>query len=332
MNVRRFGRALGRVLLFGGLALAALFAFGPREPVDLTPHFDPASLPAGAPAGLDAWLAGREAAYPDLRPGDEKRILWAGAPGQATQIALVYLHGFSASSEEIRPVPDQVARALGANLFYTRLSGHGRSGAAMAEPSVQDWVNDLAEAVAVGERLGEKVYLIGTSTGGTLAAVAANDPQLSPRIAGIVMISPNFGLAHRWGGLLTWPLARYWVPLILGREVGYDARVPAYAEHWTTRFPATALMPMAALARAAAGLDYFSVPTAALVLYSPDDRVVSVPAILEVAGQWSGPMVVEERALGPRDDPMAHILAGAVLSPDQSDETARLIADWIRSH
>ena len=82
-----------------------------------------------------------------------KRIVWAGAAGQKTPLAVIYVHGFSASAEEIRPVPDEVAKALGANLFYTRLAGHGRSGDAMAEPLAGDWIEDMAEAMAILQKL-----------------------------------------------------------------------------------------------------------------------------------------------------------------------------------
>ncbi|MDD4273595.1 MAG: hypothetical protein PHG14_07705 [Desulfobacter postgatei] len=38
----------------------------------------------------------------------------------------VYIHGFSATRKETAPLSDLVAKTLNANLFYTRLSGHGR--------------------------------------------------------------------------------------------------------------------------------------------------------------------------------------------------------------
>ena len=327
MDVRQVGKWLGRTLLFGSVAVAAVALFAPREPAVLTPRFDAAEVPG--PMLLEAWLAAREGAVPGIAPGLQKRVVWANRAGQATPVSLVYLHGFSACSEEIRPVPDLVAESLGANLFYTRLAGHGRGGAAMAEPAVQDWIDDLAEAVAVGGVLGERVYLIGTSTGGTLAAVAANDPHLSQRIAGVVLISPNFGLNHRFAELLTWPLARYWLPLVLGAEVGFTPLNEAHAAFWTARYPAQAILPMAALTKAAAALDYFTVATPSLFLFSPEDAVVSVPAIRQVSGQWGGPMVSVERQMTPQDDPFAHVIAGDVLSPGQTAETARIIADWI---
>ena len=79
----------------------------------------------------------------------------------------------------MRPLPDKVAAALGANLFYTRLTGHGQDGAAMAEGSVNAWINDYAEAIAIGRAIGDKVVVIGTSTGASLATWAASQPALA---------------------------------------------------------------------------------------------------------------------------------------------------------
>ncbi len=65
------------------------------------------------PADLDVWVQQSEQQFSDIRPGDGKRIIWAGAKGAQTPLSIVYIHGFSASPAEIRPVPDEVARAFG---------------------------------------------------------------------------------------------------------------------------------------------------------------------------------------------------------------------------
>jgi hypothetical protein len=127
-----------RILLLGVGGLVGIgvlvWMFGPREPMRVDARFEPAQLDGG----VDAWLAQQEARFDDIVPGTEKRVIWAGAPEVQTDWAVVYLHGFLATSEEIRPVPDEVAAALGANLMFTRLEGHGRGVAALAEPSVED--------------------------------------------------------------------------------------------------------------------------------------------------------------------------------------------------
>lgn len=100
--MRRVLRLLG--WLIGAVAtLAVIFWLLPRERVvmGVLPVIDdPASF-----------LAEREGAFDDIRPGDAARIIWAGAAGAVTPLSILYLHGFSAGPEEIRPVPDDVARA-----------------------------------------------------------------------------------------------------------------------------------------------------------------------------------------------------------------------------
>ena len=136
-----------RYLIVTSVAVLLIaFIAGPRTPVIHQPQS------VELPADLPGYLAKAEAAYPDITPGAEKTILWAHQDHQQTELAIVYLHGFSATRQETAPLSDDLAKSLGANLFYTRLAGHGRSSAAMGEASAGDWLNDAEEALAIGQR------------------------------------------------------------------------------------------------------------------------------------------------------------------------------------
>ncbi|MFL4471952.1 hypothetical protein ACERZ8_19485 [Tateyamaria armeniaca] len=106
--MKRIGRMLGYVLLCLRLLVGALWLFGPYEDATLTPQ----SVTVNP--DLDAHFASVEGAFDDITPGVEKRVVWAGDPGMQTEWAILYVHGFSATSEEIRPVPDRLAEELGA--------------------------------------------------------------------------------------------------------------------------------------------------------------------------------------------------------------------------
>ena len=322
--MRRFATWVVRVCLFLVVVLGLLWLVLPREPVDAVVQFNPASVGAD----LDAYLAGREAGVPDLIDGVEKRIVWARAQGERTPLSVLYLHGFSATSEEIRPVPDRVAEALGANLVFWRLAGHGRGSAAMAEPRAGDWIKDTAEALAVARAAGEEVLIIATSTGGTLAAVAAADPVMSEGIVGIVMVSPNFGLRHPAGRLLSLPGVRWWGPIIAGEERGFQPVNEAQARYWTTRYPTVAAVPMAALVEYAKGLEFGETTIPLLVLYSEDDQVVSPEAMRDVAGRWGGPVTLSPQQLGEGDDAFDHLIAGDIVSPGMTSSVVAEILDW----
>lgn len=323
--MRSIGKWIGRLIAVI-LLCAGVWALAPVEPVDREIAFQDSDLESD----LDVWLQEREAPYPDLIPGVAKRIFWAGATGAKTPLAVIYVHGFSATSEEIRPVPDEVATLLGANLFFTRLSGHGRGGAAMADPVAGDWIEDMAEAMAIGRRLGDRVLVIATSTGATLAAVAATDPDLSRDLAGVVLISPNFRLNSSASVLLDLPFARWWGPLIAGAERSFAPQNPEHGRYWTTTYPTTALFPMAALARAARGLDYGAAGMPALVIWSAEDQVIDPAAIAPVMAAWGGPVTQEVRKMQAGDDPYSHVIAGDILSPGQTEPVIAAIAAWAK--
>jgi alpha-beta hydrolase superfamily lysophospholipase len=156
---------MNKVLALGLLlaALSAVFFAGPQ--VALSTQLRSLQLPAD----LDQYLAASEARYPDITANTEKIIIWAYPDKRKTALSVIYPQGFSATRQETAPLSDEIAKQLGANLFYTRLTGHGRSGAAMAEASVNDWLNDSQEALQIGAQLGEHVVVIATSTGATLA-------------------------------------------------------------------------------------------------------------------------------------------------------------------
>lgn len=319
------GRRLMGILL---LPLALLFAlilllwlFGPRESGDFAPP-EVAELPED----LDAWLYQQESG---VRPEVSRRIVWAGRPGVKTPVALVYLHGFSATSQEIRPVPDLIAAWRGSNLYFARLSGHGLDGASLAEADTSDWARDVAEAVAIGKRIGEKVVLIGTSTGGTLATLAASDPVLGPQIDGVVLVSPNFGLKARGAGLLRQPFARQWLPLLAGRERCIDPVSDRHREFWTGCYPFTSLLPVAALVAEAGDADLSGATQPLLVLWSEADKIVDPEAMKRVLAGWGGGVTEMPLTMGPGDDPSAHVVAGDILSPGQTAPVATRINGWI---
>ena len=325
--MRSFGRWLGRVLLVIIVAGAALWFLAPRETLDARATFDASALPDD----LDAWLATREAVFADITPGAQKRIVWAGAAGAKTPLAVVYLHGFSATLEEVRPLPDEVAQGLGANLYFARLAGHGRPGAAIGQVVAEDWITDLDEALAIGHRLGDRVLLIATSTGGTLATLAAIDPARAGGLAGVVLISPNYrlrsGLAQ---GILDAPFASLWGPLVAGPERSFAPLNAEHAKWWTTRYPTAALFPMATLMRHVRTLDPGAATVPALFLYSPDDRVVDPTTTAAIAAAWGAAAATEHPVLTAADDPWAHVIAGRILSPGQTVPMVATILTWLR--
>lgn len=288
-----------------------------------------AVVPVAPEWELDRWLARGEGAVPGIRPGDGKEIVWAdpAAPSH-TPLAVVYLHGFSADRHEISPVAERVAAGLGANLFLTRLAGHGRDGAAMAEAAAEDWLQDAEEAMAVGSRLGGRVVLMGTSTGGTLALWVAAQERWRDRLAALVLVSPNLGPRDGSSAVLLWPWGGVLARLAVGPERCFEPLNAEQARHWTTCYPTRALLPMMALVHHVRGLDPAAIRVPALVLYSPEDRVVDqrrTEALFPLLGSPRKELVAVEGS----DDPSHHVLAGDIVSPATTDRVVEIVTAFI---
>ncbi len=320
--MRSFGKWLGRVLFVLLVTAGALWAFGPREPVDVTQTFVPTDV-----TDWDAHLAGREGVFDDITDGTQKRIIWAGEPNAKTPISVVYLHGFSATSEEIRPVPDNVANALGANLYFARLAGHGRDGEAFAQASVADWVYDFDEAMEIGRSIGDEVLIIATSTGGTLTALMASHGRVDD-VTGMVFVSPNFALNHPAAAVLTWPAVRHWGPVLMGADRSFEAVNGDHDTYWTNAYPSVAALPMAALVKEMQTREYSNVTVPALFIFTEGDKVVSPAATHDIMARWGGATSIYQPVLTDQDDPYSHVIAGDILSPDQTAGAVDAILAW----
>lgn len=276
---------------------------------------------------MDAWLAGREADVPALRPGCEKRVLWADGP-RRTRWAVVYIHGFSASRQEVSPYPERVAQGLGANYFGARLTGHGQDGPAMDRTTLRDWRADTAEALAIGRALGERVLAISCSTGSTLLTLALADGD---QAHAAVMLSPNYGLRlRRLQAALDAPLAALWMPLLVRGPQGPPA-ADSGSGIWTSGYTARAYPPMAQAVRSVRRADLGHIRASALFAFSDRDQIVDAGLTSIIMRRWGGPVRHIPLVPGSGDDPMAHVLVGDALSPGQTAPLVKATLDWAAS-
>ncbi|MGR3469153.1 MAG: alpha/beta hydrolase [Shimia sp.] len=280
------------------------------------------------PAALDAWLAEREGAVADLRPAAAKHIVWAGEAGAVTDLSVVYIHGFSAALQELRPMPDQVAEALGANLHFGRLAGHGRDGQAMAEPGHVDWLKSAREAIDVGRRIGREVLVIACSTGATLAAISLAEEDR--QVAGVVLISPNWRLrAAVPNALLKLPGLDIWAPRLLTQNRGFEPRSEGHAAHWTTSYPMSVIVTLRDTLQVADALDLGQLAMPMLTITNPGDMVVDAEAAVGRALEWGGPRSVHHvTPEGAGWDENGHILAGDIISPSGTAPVRDAILEW----
>lgn len=288
----------------------------------------PAVLLPPLPEDLDRFLAASEARFAGIRRQTEKKIVWRSPRRLRTDFTVVYLHGFSASRMELHPLCDLLAQKIGANLFYTRLNGHGQDGPALAAAKVEDWLQDGLEALAVGNRLGRRIILIGTSTGAALATwLAAHAPQRS-RIHALILVSPNYSPKNLFTVLTRWRLGRRLIEIFMGGWRQFTPAGPAQARYWTVRYPIRALYTMMDLVRIANATDLRRLALPVLMLYNEKDRVISVAKLKKKFGAMASAHKKLVAFNGNRD-PGRHVLAGDALSPETTSRVIAIIDSFL---
>lgn len=204
-------RAL-KIVLAILVLIILVFLAGPRMP---KATYDSAMPSIDVPvSAVASYIDSLENLVPAIRPDNEAQIVYAcdTAP-EKTPFSLVYLHGFSASRMEGYPTHVNLAKELGMNAFLARLADHGLE---TEDPLLNMTPDQLWEstkqAIAVGKALGEKVVLMGTSTGCMLALKAA--AEYPDDIAALILLSPNIRINNSTAFILTWPWG-----LQIGRQV-----------------------------------------------------------------------------------------------------------------
>lgn len=275
-----------------------------------------------------------EAKFSDIVLGTQKNVTWFAEAGVRTRISIVYLHGFSATHKELSPMTEQLAKMLRANVFYSRLTGHGRSDDAMAEATPDAWKQDAKEAYDVGATIGEHVLVIGTSTGGTLSTWLSAQPFADKLLAN-VLISPNFAINSGGAWLLKNPLGLWLAKKLSGDYRGFQPLNDFHAMYWTERYPLDALVPMLELLDDVDDLDKSNIKTPQLIIYSPNDKVINVEKALETAKEFTSASV-KVVPFTTSTDPAQHVLVGRGSTAgdqvqEQVDNMLKILAPYAKA-
>lgn len=244
-----------------------------------------------------------------------------------TQWSICYIHGFTASPMELQPVVGQIASDLRANLFVTRLTGHGlKDPSLMAHVKGQDWIDDAMECLTAAQRMGRKTLLMGTSFGGTLATLVTLNAVQPPDA--LVLVSPNFGIKDKAGFLLAGSLGKVLIKILFGENREFPAENEQHGYFWTTKHPAIVLQEFMRVTLALRHQDYGKLKAPTLIAYSPDDEVLDVSKIKEFYDKIK-PQV---KLLISEPEWDRHVLAGDVINPKGNRALRFYVVDFVNKN
>jgi pimeloyl-ACP methyl ester carboxylesterase len=275
---------------------------------------------------IDSHLESQEKMVRGLRPGTEKKVLWAQGNGVKTKTSIVFIHGFSASRVEIDPVIDLIAAELNTNVYFSRLRGHGQDGKALGEATYEQLLDDTIEAIEIGKSIGDDLVLIGCSTGCSLIHIALGQYN---DIKAAIYISPNFGPKPIKGQALRIPGAKFLVPLVFGKEHSFVALNDEYTTCWTTKYPTKALFTIKTTVLAAHQVEHQTIKVPIMMWFSDEDKVVNAKWTRRIASMMGDNVTLHNPSLTEQDDPSHHGIIGDILSSSQTKIAANKIINWL---
>jgi len=307
-----------RILLISvPVLLIIVYLSGPKpEPASFTN--DLPVVPSDA-AALTNYIQEKESSF-KLRPGNEARIIWANDSAKTkTEYAIVYLHGFSASQEEGAPLHKEIAKKFGCNLYLARLSEHGKDTTdKLIHLTANSYWNSVKEAYAIAKQLGEKVILMGTSTGGSNALHLAS---VFPEVHSIILLSPNIEIRNQFAWLGNNPWGLQIGRMVMGSKyVTPPNQPPLYSSYWDSSYRLEAVASLQEYLETAMIRETFEKvkqPTLMLYYYKDEvhqDSVVKVEAMQRMFQQLGTPTDLKKSVAVPNAGD--HVIGSYIKSKD----------------
>lgn len=314
-----------RFLLILLVVIIAAYLLGPKPP---TPELNKnlPSLPTSV-ARLESFVESRSEGV-TVKQDNGSRIIWFNdSVKERTDYALLYLHGFSASWYEGYPANVEFANHFGMNAYFPRLASHGLE----TEDPLIDMTPDrlwesAKESLMLAQRIGRKVIIMSTSTGGTLALkLAADFPEY---VDGLILYSPNIRINNNTAFLLSKPWG-----LQIARSV-YDSKYRVTntdstsqdCQYWNCKYRLEAVVYLQQLVDATMKKETYQQVTAPVFLgyyYKDDenqDEVVKVSAMQKMFKQLGTPDDRKEKVAFPEAGD--HVI-GCELTSGAVDEVIR---------
>jgi len=114
----------------------------------------------------------------------------------AGRVGVLFVHGFTASPSEMRPMAQAVSQSRGWRCRAVLLPGHGTRVGDMQGAGGDDWLTAVDREYDALTRECDHVFLVGLSRGAALCCLVAVRRTQDPKLRGMLLMAPAFGVTR----------------------------------------------------------------------------------------------------------------------------------------
>jgi len=137
---------------------------------------------------------GAERAFEMIRRNADPHPFDFGSP--MARVGVLFVHGFTASAAEMRPMARVVAESTAWRCRGILLPGHGTKVGDMETTNAENWVETVQREYEALSQQCERVFLVGLSLGSVLCCHIALRFSQDPKLQGLVLLAPAFGVGR----------------------------------------------------------------------------------------------------------------------------------------
>ena len=226
-----------------------------------------------------------------------------------------------------------MAENCNANLFFTRLSGHGINDfRPLKDVDGMDWYLDVQEAFEIGKKIGDKIIVVATSFGCTLVSEYLSKNRINEIVLGNIFISPCYGIPDWRLKLSSFYWSKFIYKFFLGEKRVATHRTIEEKKWWSNELPIESIINLELSVEKIWQSDFSKIMSPVIFIFCPKDQWISIKRIKEASKRWGGDSSMVSLDVSHNvDNKNYHVILGDIKAPGETEFGIEIILGWLKN-
>ena len=226
-----------------------------------------------------------------------------------------------------------MAENCNANLFFTRLSGHGINDfRPLKDVDGMDWYLDVQEAFEIGKKIGDKIIVVATSFGCTLVSEYLSKNRIDDIVLGNIFISPCYGIPDWRFKLSSFYWSKFIYKFFLGEKRVATHRKIEEKKWWSNELPIESIINLELSVEKIWKSDFGKIMSPVIFIFCLKDQWISIKRIKKVSKRWGGESSMVSLDVSSNvDNRNYHVILGDIKAPGETEFGIEIILGWLKN-